>query len=165
MMKQLVLADLVRELDGTRRVLERAPEEHFGWRPHEKSMTLGGLATHVVNLLGWQSSICSEAGFDLASVPSRRDAAETREALLTEFEERRAQLEQALDRLDDEALLEDWTLRRGEEVVVRMPRAVALRSFGVNHMVHHRAQLTVYLRLLDVPVPGLYGPSADEAGG
>ncbi|MGG3505198.1 DinB family protein [Paenibacillus lautus] len=164
MVKQLIVGDALHELAHTRRILECLPEEHMTWKPHAKSMTLGGLATHLINLLNWQVAIFLYPEFDLSTVPLRREALERREDMLEEFDANVIKLEQLLAECDEKALAEEWTLRNGDHIILRQPRAVALRTFGLSHMVHHRAQLGVYLRLLDIPVPGIYGPSADEEG-
>ncbi|WP_339324751.1 DinB family protein [Paenibacillus sp. FSL W8-0194] len=164
MVKQLIVGDIMNELASTRRVLERLPEEHMSWKPHAKSMTLSGLATHLINLLNWQVAIFLYPEFDLSTVPLRREALERREDLLEEFDGNVAKLEKLLDECDEKSLGEEWTLRNGDHIILRQPRAIALRTFGISHMVHHRAQLGVYLRLLDIPVPGVYGPSADDQG-
>ncbi|QJD82845.1 DinB family protein [Cohnella herbarum] len=163
MFKQLIVGDALHELATTRRVLERLPEEHMSWKPHEKSMTLGGLATHLINLLNWQIAIFQYPEFDLATVPQRRTALERRAEVLEEFDANVGKLEKLIAECDELTLGEEWTLRHGDHMILREPKALALRSFGLSHMVHHRAQLGVYLRLLDIPVPGMYGPSADEA--
>lgn len=162
MVKQLIVGDVMLELANTRRILERLPEEHMTWKPHVKSMTLGWLATHLINLLNWQIAIFLYPEFDLSTVPLRREPLERREDLLEEFDENVVKLEKLLAKCDEKKLGEEWTLRNGDYIILCQPRAIALRTFGLNHMVHHRAQLGVYLRLLDIPVPGLYGPSADE---
>ncbi|OME94739.1 MULTISPECIES: DinB family protein [Paenibacillus] len=164
MVKQLIVGDALHELAHTRRILECLPEEHMTWKPHVKSMTLGGLATHLINLLNWQVAIFLYPEFDLSTVPLRREALERRGDMLEEFDANVIKLEQLLAECDEKALAEEWTLRNGDHIILRQPRAVALRTFGLSHMVHHRAQLGVYLRLLDIPVPGIYGPSADEEG-
>ncbi len=163
-MKQLIVGDALHELNVTRRILERLPEEHMSWQPHSKSMTLGGLATHLINLLNWQIAILLQPEFDLSAVPVRREALQRREEVLEEFDANVAKLEKLLAECDEDALGQEWTLRNGDHIIQRQPRALALRTFGLSHMVHHRAQLGVYLRLLDIPVPDLYGPSADEEG-
>jgi uncharacterized damage-inducible protein DinB len=160
-LKDWAFADLENEITSTRRVLERVPDEHMGWKPHPKSFTLGELATHVANLLHWQVITLTGDGFDLAGGP-RVAAAENREELLRMFDENRVALKAAFDAADDDSLGTPWTLRSGDHVVFTMPRRQVLRFAGISHLVHHRAQLTVYLRLLDVPLPGLYGPTADE---
>ncbi|GAA0358595.1 hypothetical protein GCM10008968_12820 [Bacillus horti] len=163
-MKQLIIGDALHEFATTRRILECLPNEHMTWKPHEKSMTLGGLATHLINILNWQAPIFLYPEFDLSTVPLRREPLERREDLLEEFDANVVKLEKLLAECDEKTLGEEWTLRNGDHIILRQPRALALRTFGVSHMVHHRAQLGVYLRLLDIPVPGLYGPSADEEG-
>jgi len=162
MVKQLIVGDAMHELDTTRRILERLPEEHMAWKPHEKSMTLGGLATHLINLLNWQVAIFQYPEFDLSTVPLRRDALEKRADVLEEFDANVGTLKKLIAECDEKTLGEEWTLRHSDHIILREPRAMALRTFGLSHMVHHRAQLGVYLRLLDIPVPGIYGPSADE---
>ncbi|EHB66821.1 MULTISPECIES: DinB family protein [Paenibacillus] len=163
MVKQLIVGDAKQELSATRRILERLPEEHMSWKPHEKSMTLGGLATHLINILNWQIAIFQYPEFDLATVPLRREALEKRDDVLEEFDANVVKLDQLLAECGETTLGEEWTLRNGDHIILRQPRAIALRTFGISHMVHHRAQLGVYLRLLDIPVPGFYGPSADES--
>ncbi|WP_431808120.1 DinB family protein [Lysinibacillus sphaericus] len=162
MSKQLIIGDVTQELASTRRILERLPEEHMSWRPHDKSMTLGGLATHLINLLNWQITIIQHTELDLSTVPLRREAIEKQSDILEEFDANVSKLDKLLAECDDKALGDEWTLRHGQHIIRQEPRALALRTFGISHMVHHRAQLGVYLRLLDIAVPGFYGPSADE---
>ncbi|WP_018759224.1 DinB family protein [Paenibacillus terrigena] len=162
MVKQLIVGDAMHELATTRRILERLPEEHMSWKPHEKSMSLGGLVTHLINLLNWQIAIFQYSEFDLSTVPQRREALEKRADVLEEFDANVGKFEKLLAECDEKTLGEEWTLRHGDHIILRQPRAIALRTFGLSHMVHHRAQLGVYLRLLDIPVPSMYGPSADE---
>ena len=161
---QLATGDLEHELVTTRRMLERAPEEHFAWKPHEKSMSLGALAGHIANLLWWQTMMLQQDEFDMAAPQPPRTAPESRAALLQEFDEKAAVLREALAQTDEAALAQPWTLRSGDHVIFTQPRVAVLRGFGISHMVHHRGQLSVYLRLLDVPVPPSYGPTADERG-
>lgn len=162
MFKQLVIGDVAQELASTRRILEQLPDEHMLWRPHVKSMTLGGLATHLVNLLNWQIAIFQSSDFDLATVPLRREALAKRAEVLEEFNANSSKLAKLLAECDDQMLGAQWTLRHGDHILQQEPRAIAFRTFGLSHMVHHRAQLGLYLRLLDIAVPGVYGPSADE---
>lgn len=162
MVKQLIVGDATHELATTRRILERLPGEHMTWRPHEKSMTLGELATHLINLLNWQIAIFQYSEFDLSTVTQRRESLEKQSDILDEFDANVGKLKTLLAECDEKTLGEAWTLRNGDQIIRREPRAIALRTFGLNHMVHHRAQLGVYLRLLDISVPGFYGPSADE---
>ena len=159
---QLATGDLEQELATTRRMLERLPDEHLAWKPHEKSMSLGALAAHLTNLLFWQTMTLEHDAFDVAAPQPSRDAPESREALLREFDEKAAVLREALAQTDEAALARPWSLKRGDHVLFTQPKAAILRTFGISHMVHHRGQLSVYLRLLDVPVPPSYGPTADE---
>jgi uncharacterized damage-inducible protein DinB len=159
-----LLAEYDREMHTTRRVLERAPERDFAWQPHAKSFTLGQLATHLATIPHWGVAVLTEPGFDLAAgggqpAPLLATTAE----LLATFDRHVAATRAALADRTDADLLAPWTLRRGDQVVFTLPRAGVLRSFILSHMIHHRGQLSVYLRLRDVPVPSIYGPSADEA--
>ncbi|WP_337104445.1 DinB family protein [Paenibacillus sp. YIM B09110] len=162
MYKQLIVGDAAHELANTRRILERLPEEHMTWKPHEKSMTLGGLATHLTNLLNWQIAILQYPELDLSTLPQRREPLEKPADVLDEFDANVSKVEKLLAECDEQTLNAEWILRHGNHIIRRETRAIALRTFGLNHMVHHRAQLGVYFRLLDIPVPGFYGPSADE---
>jgi uncharacterized damage-inducible protein DinB len=164
-LKPAVTGDLAHELSNTRLMLERVPEEHFDWTPHKKSMSLGQLAGHLANIPLWQTMILTQDEVDLAAIPARGEMPATRSALLEQFDARVDTLKETLDALDPDALAQPWTLRHGERIIVEQPRAAMLRSMGISHMIHHRGQLSVYLRLLDVPVPGVYGPSADDEGG
>ena len=158
----ILLPELADEIRLTRRVFERAPKAAFGWQPHPKSMTLGHLAAHISSLLDGITQALRTEGLDLVVrhagfVPATQVA-----ALLALFDARAAEAQAALAATDDEALAAAWTLRRGDYVVMSRPRAGMVRHL-ISHMAHHRGQLSVYLRLLDVPVPAIYGPSADEA--
>jgi uncharacterized damage-inducible protein DinB len=164
-LKPATTGDLIHELSNTRLMLERVPDEHFDWTPHEKSMSLGQLAGHLANIPRWQAMILTQDEVDLATLPPQQDAPETRADLLEHFDARVDTLKETLDALDANALAQPWTLRHGERIIMEQPRAAMLRSMGISHMIHHRGQLSVYLRLLDVPVPGVYGPSADDEGG
>lgn len=162
--RRLAIGDLEQELATTRRVLERVPDEHWDWKPHAKSFNLGHLATHLATLPHWSIAILSGDEFDIATAPPR-DLSTTprdRAAVLALLDQNLAAMRAALEGLDDDALLKPWTLRRGEHVVFTLPRVAAFRTMIISHQIHHRGQMTVYLRLLDVAVPGVYGPSADE---
>ena len=162
---QVATGDLGLELLATRRVLERVPEEHFAWKPHAKSMSLGALAAHLVNLLYWQSTIVGRDELDLSTLPeSTRFIPETREALLEEFDKRATLLTDALAGISEIDLGRPWKLKFGDRLMLSRTRADVLRGLGISHMIHHRGQLTVYLRMLDIPIPPLYGPTADERG-
>ncbi len=159
---QLALGDFDQELATTRRMLERLPDEHFGWKPHEKSMSLGALGAHLVNVLIWLDSMVKYDEFDLAVTPVPNHKPENREALLNLFDKNVAVLRESLAQTEADSLGEPWTFKKGDHVIFALPKAAALRSFGISHLVHHRGQLSVYLRLLDIPVPPSYGPTADE---
>jgi len=160
---ELLLPEFDQEMAATRRVLERVPEDRFAWRPHAKSFSVADLASHIVNMLGWTVETMNRAEFDLDSVtPEEMNrAAKTRAELLDWFDARVPTARAALQKSDGDYQV-PWTLKKGTQVFFTMPRYTCVRSFCLNHIVHHRAQLTVYLRENDVPVPGLYGPSADE---
>jgi uncharacterized damage-inducible protein DinB len=161
--KELALGDLRHELVLTRRVLERIPEDHWDWKPHEKSFTLGDLALHVAALPVMQENILREDGLDVAESQTEDRVPSTRDAVLARFDSRCEAVRQALDELSEDDLTSLYTLSQGGRELFSHPRHVVLRSMGISHLIHHRAQLMVYLRLLDVPLPAIYGPTADEA--
>ena len=157
-----LLPQLDHEMATTRRVLAPTPEDQFDWKPHPKSFSLGALATHVANLPAWGVDALTKTEYDIAAgQPPTAPASKT--ALLTTFDENVAATRSALVGKTDEELLVMWTLKHGDKAILSMPRASVLRSFVLSHLIHHRGQLSVYLRLLDVPVPSIYGPSADES--
>ena len=156
------LGDLQSELQTTRRVLERVPDDHFDWKPHEKNFTLGEMSSHIANLLSWGVMILSSDELDLAEDYPPQPAAEDSAGLLELFDEKSAALLKALDGVDDDRMLGTWTLRMGDREISALSRVANIRGFVINHMIHHRGQLTLYLRLLDVPLPPVYGPTADE---
>lgn len=149
------------EMSITRRFLERVPTDHTSYSPHEKSMPLGRLAAHLAEIPGWIEATLAHSEYDLSGYVAPELS--TSEALLAGFDSVVAHGREVLARTTDATMLEPWTLRSGEHVVFTAPKVGVLRSFVLSHMVHHRAQLGVYLRMLNVPVPGAYGPSADEA--
>jgi len=156
------IMELDREASSTRKMLERVPEGKNEWAPHPKSMTLGKLATHVATIPSWASSL-KEDGFDFGvnsvDVPFPPP---TTVGLLALFDKTIADAKAALNAIDDARAMGLWTLSMKGKPVFSMPRLAVVRTMILNHSVHHRGQLSVYLRLLDVPVPGMYGPSADE---
>ncbi len=164
--QQNILAELDHELAATRRILERVPQEHWDYQPHPKSMKLGQLAVHIANLLAFNTLFVTHDSRDFLDPngPKPGPAPTTVAGLLERFDDYSATLRQALAATDDAQLAGSFQLRRGEQVLMDRPKAAAIRLMGLNHSIHHRGQLAVYLRLLDVPVPGLYGPSADEQG-
>jgi uncharacterized damage-inducible protein DinB len=153
--------ELKYELHLTRRLLERVPNEHFDWRPHPKSLTIGKLAWHMANLIAFLEVSQRGPETDIAAVQWPATATSTDE-VLSRFDVTAASVQQAVASIEDEQLHGPWTMRRGEYVIGTMPRTRVLRVLVLNHLIHHRGQLSVYLRLLDVPVPSIYGPSADE---
>ena len=159
--RESLLPEFDHETTMTRVVLERLPEGAFEWRPHPKSYTLGGLATHLAQIPHWGTSILTKDFYDLAT-STTRDPLTSLKAVLETFDGHVREVRSALVSLTDGQLLQPWALRRAEKIVLSMPRVSALRGFVVRHLVHHRGQMTVYLRLNDVPLPPLYGPTADE---
>ena len=159
--KDGLLAEFDHEIGTTRRLLERLADDRLEWKPHERSMSLGGLATHLSNLPHWGGIILNEASFDLAGAPPPLDALKSRADILTSLDQKAGKARESLDRTDAE-LLAPWSLKRAGQEVFTMPRVTAFRTFVLYHIVHHRGQLSVYLRLNGIPVPAIYGPSADE---
>jgi len=165
-LKETVLSEFDDEMAMTRRLLERLPDAALSWKPHERSMSLGGLATHLALIPHWGTSILERDGYDMASADTRGPNSSTElastAAVLETFDRHSASARRTLvDRVDAE-LTAPWSLSRGEQLIMSLPRVSALRRFVLNHLVHHRGQLTVYLRMHNVPLPPLYGPSADE---
>ncbi|MEO8070892.1 MAG: DinB family protein [Acidobacteriota bacterium] len=161
-MRDSLLAEFDQEMAVTRRVLERAPEAAFTWKPHEKSFSLGGLATHLAQLPRWGSHILSHAFYDLATSSGRHAEQTTVAGVLAAFDENVSDVRRALVAQSDAELASTWSLKRGTHTVLSMPRIAAIRSFLIHHVIHHRGQMTVYLRLQGVPLPPIYGPTADE---
>jgi uncharacterized damage-inducible protein DinB len=157
-----LLPEFDHEMTKTRTVLERLPDEKFDWKPHSRSFSLGALATHVAILPMWGKETLSRSEIDIGASPQPPEALGSRQEVLTTFDRHVADARVALAGKTDAELMAIWSLERGGRTVFSMPKATVLRSFVLNHLVHHRGQLTVYLRLLDVPVPSIYGPSADE---
>ncbi len=163
MMVNALVGELKHEAVGTRKVLERVPAEKFDWRPHEKSYTLRDLAQHTSNIYTWLNITLDTEGMDFAEPQPKQQPVQSTSELLEMFD---ANLNAAVERLEQSSTAEltgeTWTARSGDQVLFSMPNVAILRGFVFSHIVHHRAQLGVYLRLLDVPIPGVYGPSADE---
>lgn len=156
------LQELAMEAATTRRVLERVPESSLAWRPHAKSMSLGQLALHVATLPRMVADFVTGDSLDFSVADAPSPAVGSHADLMTAFDGSIAHATSYLESLSDERLMAAWTLKRGETALFSAPRAGVLRSFLFNHWYHHRGQLVVYLRLLDVPVPSVYGPTADE---
>ena len=160
---QTILPELIEELALTRRVLERAPEAHFSWQPHRKSMTLGQLASHVADMPQFMAVTLNTLEIDINSDEEGFKPATTNAELLQRLEANGQAARAALESTGDEAFAQIWTMHFNGQEVIKQPRAEVIRHL-ISHMIHHRGQIMVYLRLLDVPVPGIYGPSADELG-
>lgn len=160
--KDALLPEYDHEMATTRRLLDRVPEAEFAWKPHEKSMSLGQLSGHLANIPTWCSAVLDTTEFDLATADRRPRQPESREALLKEFDTKVAAARASLVARTDAELLTPWTLRQGSYEIFTLPRISAIRSFVMNHSIHHRGQLSVYLRLRNVPLPSMYGPTADE---
>ena len=159
---EAMLAELNQEAANTRKMLEVVPEDKFAWQPHAKSMTLGGLAGHIAEIPGWASTMVGKDEFDFADSEFSPAKPETVEALLEDHDRSVAAFNDALAGQDDATLMSSWTMRNGDQVFFSMPCAVAMHGFILNHIVHHRGQLSVYLRQLEVPLPQVYGPTADN---
>jgi uncharacterized damage-inducible protein DinB len=162
--KDALLPEYDHEMGSTRRLLERVPEADFSWKPHEKSYTLAQLAGHLANIPNWIPYTCDYAIFDVTSIG---DAARPKDPvsvaeLLATFDANVKKGRKKIDEQTDASLMGMWTFKPGEHEIFTMPKASVLRSFIMNHTIHHRGQLTVYLRLRNVPLPSIYGPTADE---
>ncbi len=158
---QSLLPEFDHEMANTRRTLERVPEQASAWKPHDKSMSMGRLAYHLAGLPVWTTLALTRNEFDLTP---DFDAGEmtTPAALLERFDTRVADARRHLTDADDAVMMQPWTFKKNGHALFSQPKVMVVRTFVLNHLIHHRGQLTVYLRLNGVPVPGLYGPSADE---
>lgn len=157
-----LLKEVEHEAGTTRRLLERLPEQEFGWKPHEKSMTLGRLAGHIAEIPGWIAVIMDQDEFDVATSGYKPPELTQRSQVVQTFDANIAKITDALKRQTDQRFGAIWRLKKGGQTVMELPRIAMVRSMGLNHMIHHRGQLSVYLRLKNVPLPSIYGPTADE---
>ncbi len=160
-----LLPEYDNETANTRKLLERIPEQHADWKPHAKSWSLGDLSAHVANVLSWTIVTLELTEFDINPVEGgghRPPSFTTTNELLATFDENVRKGRKAIEQTSDQEFMVGWSLLNGGATVMTLPRIAVLRSFVMNHLVHHRGQLTVYLRLKDVPLPSLYGPTADE---
>ncbi|HVF48332.1 MAG TPA: DinB family protein, partial [Pyrinomonadaceae bacterium] len=157
-----LIAEMEQEAATTRRCLERVPADKFSWKPHEKSMEFGKLAVHIAEMFSWTPVTLQQPELDFAKFDYKPYEPSTTEDLVDFLDKNVAEAIDVLRNTPDEVFFEDWTMRNGEQVYFTMPKIATMRSFVMNHIVHHRAQLSVYLRLNDIPVPSIYGPSADE---
>jgi uncharacterized damage-inducible protein DinB len=158
----LLSREFTQECANTRKTIERVPTdpEKWNWKPHEKSGTLGWMAGHVATLPGFALAALTVSELDLTNAKTPK--VEKQAELLPMFDKLVAETSAALGKLNDQQFSDEWTLRRGDAVFFKRPRYEIVRAMCFNHIIHHRGQLTMYLRALDVPVPALYGPSADE---
>ncbi len=161
-MSQTLLPEFDNEMRLTRKALERVPDDKFDWKPHAKSMTMGSLAGHVAELPGFAAAIVGTESLNFDKGDYKPAVVKNRAEVLELFDRQVAAAREAIAGATDDHLRQPWHMIYQEKKVFDAPRAVALRGMTMNHLVHHRGQLTVYLRLNDVPVPGIYGPSADE---
>ena len=162
---QMLLPEFDMEMAKTRTTLERVPEDKFSWKPHDKSMSLGQLAGHLAEMPGWAAPTINTESMDIAppgAPPYQPPKFESRKDILDLFDKNVAGARAAIVKASDESLGKPWTLLKGGQTIFTVPRIAVLRSMIMNHQIHHRAQLGVYLRLNNVPVPATYGPSADE---
>lgn len=161
--KDALLPEYDQEMKTTRKLLERVPDNEFGWKPHEKSMTFGRLAGHLVELPAFASAILDNTSWDVAqSAEHPRMEFKSQADLLATFDSGVAATRAKIDSKTDADLTSPWSLKKGGQTMFTLPKAAVLRTFLLNHSVHHRGQLSVYLRLKNIPVPSIYGPSADE---
>jgi uncharacterized damage-inducible protein DinB len=160
-----MLPEFDHEMANTRKTLDRVPDDKFDWKPHEKSFSMGRLASHLSNLPGWTNVTIEQDSFDMAppgEQPAQTPECRSRHELLEAFDANVTKARSSLAGASDEQLFRTWKLLATGNEVLAMPKIAVLRSFVMNHIIHHRAQLGVYLRLNDIPVPSIYGPSADE---
>ena len=160
-----LLPEFDHEMATARKVIERLPEEKYGWAPHEKSMKAGRLASHIAEMPTWGTASLLEDSIDLAPVDGpawEALNAASKAQLLEAFDKNAAACRAAIAATSDEAFMKPWSLLRAGQTLMTMPKIAVIRTFVLNHVIHHRGQLSVYLRLVGAKVPSIYGPSADE---
>jgi uncharacterized damage-inducible protein DinB len=160
-----LLPEFDQEMASTRKVLERVPEDKLNWKAHPKSNTIGWNANHIAEIPGWVEGTLTQLEWDFAPVggePYRTPNLATRKDLLEFFDKNVAAARKAIQTVKDDELGKTWSLLEGGKLIIAMPRAAVIRSFIINHLIHHRAISCVYYRINDIPVPGMYGPSGDE---
>lgn len=160
-LKEALLHEFDHEMNNTRVTLERVPADKFGWKPHEKSLSMRDLATHIATIPDWVIYTIENESYDM-SPGSHAKPVESKEELIKRFDANVAKARKSVESASDERLMKNWTLSVSGKALFTMSRMAVLRGFVMNHLIHHRGQLTVYLRLNDIPVPAVYGPSADE---
>jgi uncharacterized damage-inducible protein DinB len=162
---ETVLPEFDQEMANTRKVLERIPDDKLDWQPHPKSHTIGWNANHLANLPDWVVHTLAKPSLDIAPVggePYQMPKAATRAEIIEAFDRNVAAARKSLAAATDQEMVSPWSLLRAGQSILTMPRTAVVRSLVLNHIIHHRAILCVYLRLNDIPVPGMYGPSGDE---
>jgi uncharacterized damage-inducible protein DinB len=161
---QAILGEMEHEMKTTRRLLERVPSDKLDWQPHSKSMTMRQLSTHIAEMAGWMPSMLTTKELDFGAPENAYKPAQINNSkeLVELFDANVKKAREALAGASDQTMMETWTLRNGPDVIFSLPKAGVVRAMILNHLIHHRGQLSVYLRLNDVPVPSIYGPSADE---
>lgn len=160
-----LLPEFDQEAANTRKTLERVPDDKLDWKPHPKSFSMGSLATHICGLTGWAVDVLEKDSFDFAppgAPPYKDEPVKSQKELVERFDKNAQAVRASIAKASDEHFMQNWSLLAGGKTLFTMPRIVCIRSFVMNHSIHHRAQLGVYLRLNDIPVPAVYGPSADE---
>ena len=159
-----LLPEFDHEMATTRKTLERVPDDRFDWKPHEKSTAMGALASHLANLPSWATLAIGGDSFDMApgGEAVRSPACNSRQEILEMFDKNVVAARAAISGATDEAIVQPWSLLSNGATILSIPKVAVVRNFVLNHSIHHRAQLGVYLRLNDIPVPSVYGPSADE---
>jgi uncharacterized damage-inducible protein DinB len=159
-LSELLVSEFDQEMSNTRKTLERVPADKWDWKPHAKSGTLGWMAAHVATLPNFTLTMIESSEYEIEG--GKRIKVENAAQLLPTFDDLRKKTRDALVGVTDEQFHQPWSLKYKGNAMFAMPRYAAIRTMGMNHIIHHRGQLTMYLRTLDVPVPALYGPSADE---
>lgn len=162
-LNEALLAELQMEAQSTRKMLASIPDDKLTWKPHDKSMSLGLLASHMADIPNWAVVTIEQDELDFATTDYKIKEYETTAELLKSFDENLAKAVKSLENASDETMMKNWKMRAGDVIYMDMPKIQVMRGFILNHNVHHRGQLSVYLRLNDIPLPSVYGPTADEA--
>jgi uncharacterized damage-inducible protein DinB len=160
-----LLPEFDQEMANTRKVLERVPDDKLDWKAHPKSHTIGWNANHIADIPNWLVHVLASPSMDIAPVggePYKIPQLTSRQDIVDNFDRNIAAARKAITTVSDEDMAQSWSLLRGGDPIFTMPRAAVVRGMIMNHLMHHRAHLLVYLRLNDIPVPGMYGPSGDE---
>jgi uncharacterized damage-inducible protein DinB len=161
-LNELILAEIKRESASTVKLLKVVPADKNDWKPHEKSFKLGRLAAHVADTYQWINRVLDANEFDFATASFAGVVCATNEELIAFHDEKMNEAIASLQKASNEYMMQEWVVRRGDFIISKGSRWEAVRHWAMNHQLHHRGQLSVYLRLLDVPIPGMYGPSADD---